>query len=221
MKKPYRPFSNGINGSVTDRKTNMGLSSDNRNIFRRTLNSSKPDSVRYNVYGMKEKEFLKSKLKFDINEGETLGSFMLPNQFTAAKDIYTRVTGRRNRSFEPLHPNFSLPTFKQKPSPQEEFPKPAYIPGSSLSKGKSPNMCSSPEFGNFVHRRLGSKSNRDEISVTTFQLNSEKTKFTKEKEIYLTASRNRMKTEEFSQSKRKPYLSYVSCSKELERKRSP
>lgn len=57
MKKPYRPFSNGNNGSVTDRKTNIGLSSDNRNVFRRTLNSSKPDSVRYNVYGMKEKEF--------------------------------------------------------------------------------------------------------------------------------------------------------------------
>lgn len=146
---------------------------------------------------------------------------MLPNQFTAAKDIYTRVTGRRNRSFEPLHPNISLPTFKPKPSAQEEFPKPAYIPGSSLSKGKSPNMCSSPDFRNFAHRRLGSKSNREEFSVTTFQLNSEKTKFTKEKEIYLTASRNRMKTEEFSPCKRKPYLSYVPSSKEMERKRSP
>jgi hypothetical protein len=146
---------------------------------------------------------------------------VLPNQFTAAKDIYTRVTGRRNRSFEPLHPNVSLPTFKQKPSPQEEFSKPAYIPGSSLSKGKNPISCSSPDFANFANRRLGSKSNRDEFSVTTFQLNSEKTKFTNEKEIYIAASRNRMKTEEFSPTKRKPYLSYVPCSKNMERKRSP
>ena len=159
-----------------------------------------------------------------MDDQETLGSFNLPNQFTAAKDIYTRVPGRRNRSFEPLHPNASLPIFKQKPKPKEEFPKPSYIPGSSLSKGKNPITCSSPDFNNLVKRSLGSRSNRDEFSVTNFQLNSEKTKFMKEKEIYLSAARSRMKTEEFSPTKPKPYLSYLQSSKiskNKERKQSP